>query len=296
MTWLSLALIGMFIWSIAAVIDRFALHGRIQSKRFYVVVPALLQFPLVLVFYPFFEPTSFDLSVIAISVLGGLLEVFLLYYLYVAVSSEEIGRVFPLMSVGAVFTLLGGWLLLGDTLEQRELFAFSLLIAGGVIIALKKQNAGTYRLTRSIVPLFILSFLGTAYTLALRYAFLESDFATGFFFSRIGFFVGGLVVILLYWSEIKKQWHALKNEMRSIVVGNQIVSFSGHAFYFSALALANAALVQAVLSIQGIVIFVLASIVSMYNPKLVGESLTRHDVIQKILGISIMALALNLLI
>lgn len=295
MFWLYPALIGMAIWSVTAIVDRFALNERIKSMRFYVVVPALLQFPLVLVLYPLFAPTTFDTHVVAISLLGGALEVAMLYYLFVAFSAEEIGRVFPLMSLGSVMTLAGGWLFLGDTLDGRELAAFALLVSGGFIVALKR-DAKRVKFTRAIVPILIACGLGSAYSLTLRWAFIESDFATGFFFSRIGFFLGGAIVLVVWYSEIKRQWSTLRTRLRTLIIGNQIVVFSGHTFYFSALALVNAALVGSVLSIQGILIFAMASVISFFNPNLVNESITKADLTQKITGIALIVLGLNLLL
>jgi hypothetical protein len=45
MSWLAYALIGMTIWSAAAIADRFFLLT-IKSVRFYLVLPTLLQLPL----------------------------------------------------------------------------------------------------------------------------------------------------------------------------------------------------------------------------------------------------------
>lgn len=297
MTWLTLAFLGMFIWSCTAVVDRFALYGRVTSKRFYVVVPALLQLPLVLLFPIFFTPTSLEPITILVSIVGGLIEVALLYYLFVAMSAEEVGRVFPLTSVSAVLTLLAGVLFLNDTLSSSELLAFSLIVVGGVVLSIKISESGTsLSFIKSLRPLLIGAALSSAYTLALRFAFTETDFATGFFFSRIGFFLGGMIVLVIWRKEIAEQWRVLSRNMRVLIIGNQAVAFSGHAFYFSALALANAALVQSVLAIQGVVIFIIASVVSFINPKLIAESITLRDLAQKGVGILLIVVALSLLV
>lgn len=295
MSWLPAALLGMVIWSVAAVVDKYALNGRVRSVRFYVCLPALIQFPLTLIFYPFFTPTSFDGLTVLVSLAGGILEALMLYYMFTAFSEEEVGRVFPLMSLGSALTLIGGWFILGDALESRELIAFALLLTGGFIIAIK-PHAKRVRFTKAIVPILITCGLGSAYALSLRFAFLESDFATGFFFSRFGLFLGGVVILALWGPEIRKQWASLSASMRTLVIGNQVVAFGGHAFYFSALALANAALVGSVLSLQGGLIFFMAAGLSLINPKFVGESITLRDVLQKLLGIGIIAVGLNFLL
>jgi len=257
-----------------------------------------LQFPLTLILFPLFEPTSFAWSVVLIGIGAGIVEGIFLYYLFRSISFEELGRVFPLASLSALLTLLGGLILFGETLTQPELLAFFLFVAGGVVLAVKKNTeTQTYGILsmKVLKPLFIGAIFISTYTLALRYTFIESDFATGFFFSRIGFLVFGLMLLIVWRKELVEQWSNIGTKIRAIIIGNQVVAFGGHALYFSAVALTSAALVQSVLSIQGLVVFLIASIVSFFNPKLVGESITRHDLIQKSLGILLVVLALYFL-
>jgi drug/metabolite transporter (DMT)-like permease len=296
MTWLWLAVAGMVLWSATAVFDRYALNGRVTSIKFYLTVPALLQFPLVLLLFPIFWPTDFTAKVIIFGLLAGLVEAFFIYYMYTAMSREEVTRVFPLMSLGTFFTLLGGWFLLGDTLTQNQLIAMLLLTVGGVVIAFKRDQAqGRYGISKGLLYLLLAMLLASAYTLSLRFVFIESDFATGFFFSRVGFFLGGIILLFVFREEIIEQWEKLQGSMKALILGNHVVVFAGHALYFSALSLAAAALVQSVLSIQSIIVFVFALVVAKINPNWISESVTRHDLIQKSIAILLIVIALNLL-
>jgi len=298
MEWLILATSGMFVWSCTAVVDRYVLLNKISSQRFYVVVPALLQFPLTLIFFPLFGPTSFAWNVVAIGIGAGIIEGIALYYLFKGISFEELGRVFPLASLSAILTLVGGSILFGETLSQTELLAFMLFVAGGVVLAVKKSTeAKTYGLLslKVLKPLCIGAVLMSTYTLAFRYTFVESDFVTGFFFSRIGFALFGVALLIVCRKELVEQWNNINTKIRAIIIGNQVVAFGGHTLYFSAMALTSAALVQSVLSIQGLVVFLVASTISFFNPALVGESITRHDLIQKSIGVLLVVLALYFL-
>src|SRR5262245_26987768 len=95
MSWLPFALIGMTIWSASAVADR-ALLLRVKSKKFYVVIPALLQLLLCLFLFPFMPPLGTSSSAILFALASGVMEVVILYFLYVAVSQKEVSRVFSL--------------------------------------------------------------------------------------------------------------------------------------------------------------------------------------------------------
>src|ERR1043166_6192254 len=125
MSWLAYACIGMTIWSLASIGDRFFLLNYVKSKRFYVVIPALVQFIVTL---PFAIPFSIPHATVTTFVAAfgsGAAEVVLLYFLYVVVSSEEVSRVFSLTSVGPIVTLVLGWLFLHETLSQHDLVAFA---------------------------------------------------------------------------------------------------------------------------------------------------------------------------
>src|SRR5689334_8084934 len=127
--WLLYVFIGLTIWSAASIGDRFFLLHHVKSHRFYVVVPALLQFLVTLPFVVLFGfPVAPPAAMLA-AIGNGLIEVVVLYYLYVAVSSDEISRVFSMSSVGPVLTFIFGFFFLHETLTgMREIWAFALFI------------------------------------------------------------------------------------------------------------------------------------------------------------------------
>ncbi len=294
MTWLAYAFLGITIWSVAAIGDRYFLLSHVKSKRFYVVVPALLQFIVTLPFVLWFSvPHASTLTILA-AFGSGLSEAIFLYYLYIAVSSDEISRVFSLSTAGPIVTLIAGWLLLHESLTGREFVAFALFIIGGFFVA-ARFGGGKLSMSKAFKPLFVGTILSSAFTILLRYAFVSSDFWTGFFYSRLGFFVGGLIVLAIYRTEIFEEWRSLRTSLRVGIIGNQLVSVSGHAFYFLAISLANAALVQALLGAQSAIILVFAVIISMWNPALLEESIKPRDLAQKGIGIAFVVAASYLL-
>lgn len=293
MSWLAYAFIGMTIWSAAAVADRILLL-RIRSKKFYLAIPALLQLALASILLPFMPPLAFDVSSATFAVLSGVIEALLLYFLYAAVSKEEVSRVFSLTGLGPILTLVFGALFLGETLSSHQVIAFALFFAGGIVLSVQ-IGAGSISLSKGLMPIFIGSLISSLFFILLRHAFVSSDFWTSFYLSRIGFFAAGLVLFFAWREEIMHEWSRLTADMRFAVLGNQIVSFSGHYFYFLALSLASAALVQSILSAQSGIIFAMAVIVAYWNRHLVEESIKRRDLVQKIIGIALTALATYIL-
>src|SRR5262249_36181857 len=141
---------------------------------------------------------------------NGLLEVVILYYLYVAVSGDEVSRVFSLGGIGPVVTLIFGWIFLHETLGLHQMGAFVLFVAGGFLLSTRFRGT-TFSLSKALKPLIIGSLLGTGFTLLLRFAFIESNFWAGFFYSRAGFFIGGLFVYAWFHREITAEWNRHSN-------------------------------------------------------------------------------------
>lgn len=294
MSWLAYAFIGITIWSATAVADRFFLLRHVTSKRFYVVVPSVVQFVAVLIAAAFFSiPHAAPISALA-ALLSGAAEVIFLYYLYTAVSGDEVSRVFPLTTAGPIFTLVLGWLFLHESLSIHQLAAFACFLVGGFLLAMR-FGGGAPSFSKAVQPLFIGSMLSSIFTLLLRYAFVSSDFWTGFFWSRVGFFIGGMIILWLYRDEVTAQWRALGMRARVALVGNQAVALSGHAFYFLAISLVNAALVQSVLGAQSAIILVMAVAVSLWRHDLIEESIAGRDLFQKAIGVGFVVVASYLL-
>ena len=283
MSWLFFALAGMTIWSATAVADRYFLLN-VRSPRFYVIVPCLLQLPLMLLVLSFFGLQQIDAFTLGVGVMSGVLEAAILYYLFVAISSEEVSRVFPLTGLGPMLTMLFAWLVWNDSPTHIQFFALILFMIGGIVLSFKRSG-DRFKASRALMPIALGSLLTSAFMLSLSFSIANTDFWTGFFYSRIGFFLAGAVIAITWRSELSRQWQALSSGLRTGIITNQVVAFSGHIFYFFSLSLASPALVQATLSMQSGIIFMIALLVSFLNPGLLEESMERRDILQKIIGI-----------
>ena len=74
-----------------------------------------------------------------------------------------------------------------------------------------------------------------------------------------------------------------------------MIAVFGHIFFYLALSIANAALVSSAKGIQYVMIFVLATIVAIWKPKLLQEDLSKKEIIKKIIGIVLIVVAIYVL-
>src|SRR3989339_2168166 len=136
MTWLSVAIIAYFINAGVYVADKFLLSKKIHSSityAFYVGIWSI--FNLVILA---FDPWTPDLRELMIDLLAGMLFLATLVFWYKALHQSEATRVVPI--VGAlvpIFSFIFSFIFFGETLSERQLLAFVILIMGGVLISVK---------------------------------------------------------------------------------------------------------------------------------------------------------------
>ncbi|RMF54700.1 hypothetical protein D6745_04430 [Candidatus Woesearchaeota archaeon] len=267
----------------ASLVDRYALIFHVKSKKLYVLYPALTHLVVTFVIIQFFPIEKLSFDVLGWAILGGLLEVWTLYYLFTAISLEQITKVFPLSSLTSFLVLFLSWLLLNDPLSGSSLYAFFLFVAGGTILGVSHDKK-KINLSKALKPLLITGFVGSFQIIVMKHVFNLTRFWTGFFYSRIGLFIGGLIIFLAWQKKIIKEWKKVKPKTHSLLFGNQIIAVFGHVFVYFALSLANSALVSSAYGIQHIMIFLMATFISIWKPEILKEELTKKEILKKAIG------------
>lgn len=288
--------IGLFIWSLTALVDKIALSGRIKDKKLYLLFAAFTQIVVIsTIVLLFFHLESISLKIIMLAVFAGLIETLKLYYMFTSFSLEEVSRVFPIGVMSSFLVLILSSVFLKEPLGGFEFVAFFLFIIGSLCLAVKRIDK-KFRITKAIVPILLTGFIGSAEIVVLRMVFVESGFWTSVFYTRFGLFLGGIIVVIIYgrnglFDELKD----LSFRFKMLITANQAFALMGHVFFFAAVGMANAALVSSAMGIQHVMVFALATIVTLFNPKLVKEELGLGVLIQKSVGIAFIVVAIFIL-
>ncbi len=296
MGWLFFLTVGLFIWSVTSLVDRYALADKVDNEKLYVLFPALVHLVVASAIIPFFDLSFPDLTIFLWAILGGVLELVKLYFLFTAMGVEEISRVFPLGSFSSFIVLFLSWTLLNDPLTGGELKAFFLFVFGGFFLVFKKSAAGDFELSKSWKPILGVGVVGAFEIIVLKFVFQNTNFWTGFYFSRIGLFLAGLV-LFFSWARksVVEDWNSLKPFLKKLLVGNQVVAVIGHVFYYFAIKLENAALVSSAMGMQHAMIFLMATGISLWKPSLLKEDLRFRELVKKFIGIALIVIAIVLL-
>jgi len=140
MHWTALILLSTFIAAGASVLDKRLMDGRAVHPFAAAASFGIVGLPVSTVGLMLLPPTPWPEALLGLSA-GGLF-ILAAWLYYDAVACEEISRLVPLFRLTALQTLLLEALFLGETLTERQLAAFGVMLAGGLLLVLKPRAGG----------------------------------------------------------------------------------------------------------------------------------------------------------
>lgn len=302
MTWIFIALSGYFMNALAALFDKFLLsEGRIGSPALYAFYTSLVSlFALVLL------PFGFVFAIPKAVFLGffsGFLFLLGLVAFYEAVKRSEVSRAAPLIGVAIVGFLFLVSLLLGissgNPFHLTDLLALGLLVAGS--FALAKHN-GMKRDPQFVRYVLVSGALMAASLIVLKETYAISNFASGFVWSRIGMFLTGMSFLLfpLFRAQIfsGSERHA-KPTKRNVGTAlyfflNKALGGAGAFLIAYAVSLGPVTFVQGMNGAQFGFLFLLVIPLSIRYPHIFQEQFDRTAIIEKSVGIALLAVGVFL--
>jgi drug/metabolite transporter (DMT)-like permease len=303
------------------VADKFLLSKKIHSSTtyaFYVGIWSIFNF-----FLLFLAPWIPSFQEFCLDIVGGLLFLLTLIFWYKALHQSEATRVVPI--VGAlipVFSFLLSYIFLGEVLGERQLLAFLVLIAGGILISVKttrlyyyKEVAhrfldvfgnvlggihAQYRPTRRLLINSVFSALLFAmYYVLMKYIYSMQPFIGSFVWSRLGTFIGVIIIFIIpmYRKKILEYRHHAKKP-KSLGFFIVIRLFAALAFIMLnwAISLGPVAMINALQGTQYVFLFLLVLFLSSKYPKVVKEEWGGGVLMQKVIGMSLVMLGLYMLV
>jgi hypothetical protein len=315
MLWIILAIAGYFFAATANILDKYILSAKIQQPSvyaFFVAVFSLFGF----VFVPF-GLRMMSAGMFAMAFVSGALFVYGLVFFYKAVRESEISRTAPLLGTfmalcALIYTFLVPFIaqfifVFANTTQPSQfsaphpetILAFWLLLIGGFLVAFDLPLRA-----RDIIPgirnTVSASILLTASLIILKYLYVSDGFVSGFVWSRLGVFFGGLSLLLIptFRREIIASLHDTSQSRRAqLSIGmwffaNKIIATLGNLCLQYAIFLGPLVVVQALSGIQFAFVFLLALPLSYRFPVFFQEKLFFNDWVQKIVALTLIALGI----
>jgi len=301
MSWLFFAILAYFVAAVVSALDKVILTRAIPSPRLYAMWVGLFgAYGLVLIPFGFrLDPLLQNPLLILMSLASGAIFVLGLYFLYSAIQRSEVSRIAPLFGVLVTMsTLLVSVALMIDTLDLFQLFAFTLLLAGGALISIRVLDLKS--LTReALVSAVAGAFLFAVSFVLIKSVYLQTGFLNGFVIGRVGEVLAGLG--LLFFSR-KEEIPSLRMYVRSVsssAIGLFILtkSLAGAFFLLQnyAVFLGSVVLVQALSGIQYVFLIFITLFLSFRYPAILTEKSSRKSFFVRLAAIFLIGIGLVVL-
>ncbi len=323
--WIFIAVTSYLMNAGVYVADKFLLSKKIHSSvvyAFYVGIWSVGNFALLV-----FDPYVPEVKALLLDLSAGFLFLFTLIFWYKALHQSEATRVVPIVgALTPVFSFVFSYLFLDAQLSVQQLSAFIVLIAGGLLISVKRTRlhkvtqvyervknifgnvfgkfAVEVRPTRRlVVNSVIAAACFAAYYVFIKYIYSHTGqpFIGAFVWSRLGSFIGVIAILLV------PAWRRLIKESKTTEkrTPKQLIFFLGvrlaAALAFIMLNWAvslgdNVSLINALQGTQYAFLLILVIIFSRRYPHILDEEVGRGVMLQKLLGIILVSLGLYLLV
>src|SRR3989344_2127417 len=217
MSYIAVATIAYLLFAINGVIDKFLLSKAVKhpiAYAFYIGITV----PLTWVFAPF-GLKFLGFQDLLIAILAGASFIVALYFLYVATKITSISRLLPIEG-GLVpfFTLVFAYWFLDERLSDTQALGFVLLVAGSVIISLKKDKTGWH--PKALGHALIAAILFALSLVLTKYTFEQTNFVSGLIWTRLGFLLVSLILLVP-----KKSRQYIFNTPKETSTGNKYLHY-----------------------------------------------------------------------
>jgi drug/metabolite transporter (DMT)-like permease len=305
MNWLYIVIFAHLVFAVTAIIDKFLVSKTSLKPAAYAFYVGLLSI-FVLVLIPF-DFSFIPLEHIIISFVAGALFTFSLLFLYQAFEKNDVSKIAPIYGAAApIFTLILAFIFLGERLAGSQIIAFSVLVAGGIMLASSfsprtttKHNVHSVAargLAGASKAVFAGLLLGASFVFS-KFIYNNYSFINSFIWLRSGSFLGALLMLLspdnrrAIWRANKKT----KAKTGGLVIFNKLLGAGGFIALNFGIYLGSVTLANTLQGIQYLFLLILTIVLSKKLPEIIKEKISLSNIIPKLIGIMLIGLGLVIL-
>ncbi len=307
--WLLVALIGNALLAIVGVMDKYIL-----SKS--VVKPIIFVFYSSIIVLPFFLLLPFGIKMPAVQTdylifaVSGFCFVLGLWTMYIGIQKSEISHIGPLIGAAAPFFILFfSRIFLGENLTPYHLLAATILIIGSLVISFDQSaqqlaSKGPLRGWRRGLEWGVVAGLFFAVShVAAKYAYDAYGFYNGFVLTKLPIGIFGLALIInpsiraIFSKKEQTITEKAASKKRLVLIAVDLAfGVMGSVLLQYAMAIGSVSLVNALAGVQYAILIVVVALMSKFFPKIIKESFTKKEIIQKAIAVFIISVGLFLLL
>ncbi len=308
MSWILLATAGQFLNAVVAILDKYIVSDeRLLPRPFvYAFYSCLVTGFWIVIFFLGWIPGLADLGmptlenvqspsiqVVGMSFLAAYTFFMALVSMYDALRRSDTSTVMPIIGAVAALSTFGmSYLFLGTSLSQNFIWGVLLLTIGTALTAqnLPKRDVVLHVLHAGIF--FALHYI------TMKGLFEETSFDDGFFWSRVGFvlFALSLLLVPVYLEKIKEHTVTATPRTGVIVLLTKILAGVAAFLLLKATDWGDVAVVQALEALRFIFILMISFLFAKLLPEAATDrELRPREIVQRILYIAVISIGFFIL-
>lgn len=278
------------LWGATAFIDKFLLEhlapkrGTVGALTLY---SSLFSFLILPIFY-YLDDNIFSISVALTSVLivAGMIEMTAQVLYFHALKTEDTSTIIPFFQTIPIFSLIAGYLILGETLSYQQMVAGIAIMAGAAILSMKYVPGISPRLKALTVTFMLLSSICFAlYNALFKYVAIDASFWVAIFWQHVGIAFFGIIVMFISRESrvgFLENIYAHGPKIFSLNLINESIYAGGVVIFNYALLLAPIALVMTVNAYQPVFVFLGGIFMTLFLPRFIQEDISARTLLRKI--------------
>ena len=283
MEWIIFSIFTALIWASVNTIDKYILTRWIRYPIVSVMILGVVGLIAGTFVYLTIGFSDLSYTNIILALIAGLFFMLMVYFYFNAVKIEEISRVVPLLHLTPIFILLLASFFLGEVFEPIRYGGILLIVAGALMISMKKSRLG------KAFWLMVLGSLSLAINQVLtKYLLGFADFWTIFSWTRFGAFISLIPIYLAYSKRLKDTVQEKGSKVIAFVSFNELLYLTGMVLITYAASVGPITLVNALSSLQPMFVFIFAVMLSIFFPRILEERVKGRTLLLKLIAIVMM--------
>ena len=266
--WVSIAVLSAAVLGLVNIIDSHLISKRMPSLRAFLLPVGIIHLIYSLVLFNLFPlPEGTGIWPVLVAIASGILRTGAVSIMLYSLKREEVSRVIPVVYTYPIFVAIMAAPLLGETMYYLQWIAIIIVVAGAVMVSVRRSPAGSATwLGKPLLLLFGSSLLFAMADIASKHALAYVSFWNMFWISA--FCMSGIFLLVSIRPHIIRQLNNMKqrNSAIALLTLNETLTPIGIALSFWALTKGPVSLVSTIVSSRPIFVVIYALILSRVSP------------------------------
>jgi uncharacterized membrane protein len=294
MSWIVIALVGPFLWSIVSHIDKYLLskylrHQGIGTLLIYSSLFSIVVLPIIY----WFEPNIFNIQYkdIVILVGCGVLNSASIYIYLHALRKDDVSTVVPLFQTIPIFGYFLGFIFLHEILNIQQTAAALIILFGAFFLLIELKGENRFKIKHKVLSLMLVaSFLIALHETIFKVIAFRNSFLISIFWQYVGLLLTGIILFMCIKQYRREFIYSLKENGGIIFATNifsEILTILGNISFAFATLLAPIASIMIINAYQPVFVFIGGILLMKYFPNVATESMDRTHLLKKSISIGI---------